>query len=199
MKPFLKKISTEKKADLNLSINAIVVLILAITMLALGLGFIRNMFGKGMESTLKNLDKLETDRMDNLMANCNDEVCLDKIQLQIKRGEKQNIIAVVNNRYPCDINSVALSLGSAAPFTCSAIPVSPPSPPAVCSNDVIITSLSSVRVAAGSKAWAKFNIQAKANSALTQFRYYLIFNGDCSPATSGGILKQIPIEIEVTG
>lgn len=31
-----------KKADLNLSINAIVVLILAITMLGLGLGFMRN-------------------------------------------------------------------------------------------------------------------------------------------------------------
>ena len=36
-----------KKADLSLSINAIVVLILAITMLGLGLLFIRNQFGGG--------------------------------------------------------------------------------------------------------------------------------------------------------
>ena len=35
-----------RKGSLSLSVNAIVVLILAITMLALGLGFIRGMFGK---------------------------------------------------------------------------------------------------------------------------------------------------------
>ena len=35
----------KKKASLNLSINAIVVLILAITMLGLGLTFMRNIFG----------------------------------------------------------------------------------------------------------------------------------------------------------
>ena len=34
-----------KKASLNLSVNAIVVLILAITMLGLGLGFMKNTFG----------------------------------------------------------------------------------------------------------------------------------------------------------
>ena len=35
-----------KKASLNLSINAIVILILAITMLGLGLAFMRNIFGQ---------------------------------------------------------------------------------------------------------------------------------------------------------
>ena len=35
-----------KKGSLNLSVNAIVVLILAITMLGLGLGFMKGMFGK---------------------------------------------------------------------------------------------------------------------------------------------------------
>lgn len=36
----------DKKAALELSVNAIVILILAITMLGLGLGFVRGMFGK---------------------------------------------------------------------------------------------------------------------------------------------------------
>ena len=35
-----------KKADLSLSVNAIVVLILAIVMLGLALGFVKTMFGK---------------------------------------------------------------------------------------------------------------------------------------------------------
>ena len=38
-----------KKASLNLSINAIVILILAITMLGLGLAFMRNIFGSATE------------------------------------------------------------------------------------------------------------------------------------------------------
>ena len=37
---------TSKKAAMELSINAIVILIIAITMLGLGLGFVRGMFGK---------------------------------------------------------------------------------------------------------------------------------------------------------
>jgi len=36
----------KKRSSLNLSVNAIVVLIMAITMLGLGLGFIKGMFGK---------------------------------------------------------------------------------------------------------------------------------------------------------
>ena len=36
----------DKKGALELSINAIVILIIAITMLGLGLGFVRGMFGK---------------------------------------------------------------------------------------------------------------------------------------------------------
>ncbi len=40
------KTKTSKKGSLNLSINAIVVLILAITMLSLGLGFMKNLFKK---------------------------------------------------------------------------------------------------------------------------------------------------------
>ena len=38
-----------KKGDLGLSIQAIVVIILAITLLGLGLTFVRNFFGKGAE------------------------------------------------------------------------------------------------------------------------------------------------------
>ena len=39
----------KKKGSLTLSINAIVVLILAITMLGLGLSFMRNIFGGATE------------------------------------------------------------------------------------------------------------------------------------------------------
>ena len=47
-----------KKGSLNLSINAIVVLILAVTLLSLGLAFITNTFGgatKELESSLQTI------------------------------------------------------------------------------------------------------------------------------------------------
>jgi hypothetical protein len=45
----MKFFKNKKLASLHLSINAIVILILAITMLGLGLGFMRNIFGKATE------------------------------------------------------------------------------------------------------------------------------------------------------
>ncbi|MBI1970537.1 hypothetical protein HYS47_02220 [Candidatus Woesearchaeota archaeon] len=48
-----------KKASLNLSINAIVVLILAIVMLGLGLAFIRNVFGGATEKIKSGLENVD--------------------------------------------------------------------------------------------------------------------------------------------
>jgi len=63
----MKRFSTgrlNKKASLELSINAIVIVVLAITLLGLGLGFIKGMFGKltvlgetTFEKTAENLNK----------------------------------------------------------------------------------------------------------------------------------------------
>ena len=52
MKAFIKK----KRGSLQLSINAIVILILAITMLGLGLSFIKGIFGGTVEK-LKGIEK----------------------------------------------------------------------------------------------------------------------------------------------
>lgn len=49
-----------KKADLSLSMNAIVILILAITLLGLGLVFLRNLFGQIGEKVTTNLDASNT-------------------------------------------------------------------------------------------------------------------------------------------
>ena len=46
-----------KKADLSLSVNSIVVLILAITMLGLGLGFVSGMFGKVSKQVEEQISK----------------------------------------------------------------------------------------------------------------------------------------------
>ena len=57
----------KKRSSLNLSINAIVVLILAITMLGLGLGFIRNVFG----STTENFEQVSQQIKDMAITEIN--------------------------------------------------------------------------------------------------------------------------------
>ncbi|MBW3012000.1 hypothetical protein KY311_02360, partial [Candidatus Woesearchaeota archaeon] len=55
-----------KKASLSLSINAIVVLILAITMLGLGLAFMRGTFGKVTEQFGEISGEVQKDMIDRL-------------------------------------------------------------------------------------------------------------------------------------
>ena len=51
-----------KKGDLNLSINAIVVLILAVTLLSLGLTFINKTFGGATGELQRSLSTISEDR-----------------------------------------------------------------------------------------------------------------------------------------
>jgi hypothetical protein len=220
MKLFSGK-SLKKKADLNLSINAIVVLILAITMLALGLTFIRSMFSKGIDSTLKNLDQLEEDRKNNLVATCNEDVCLEKTQMQIKRGEKQSLIAVIYNKYPCPMDGSLSASVASTPISvyvarkddthlggstsnkfldgtdpdCSYVAGTTPAP--LC-RDISITSMQTQPIGAGAKQWIKLYIQPAANSALTQYRYNVLFSGQCSDSNMK-IDSSIALDIEVVG
>ena len=52
---------TKKKADLSLSVNTIVIVVLAITLLGLGLTFIRTIVGQGLDRTQQTLDVIDLD------------------------------------------------------------------------------------------------------------------------------------------
>jgi hypothetical protein len=79
-----------KKASLNLSINAIVVLILAITMLGLGLGFMRNIFGGATEEFRKVSGTVEKQMIDQMKESSN-IVDLSRPKVNLKIGEKEGI------------------------------------------------------------------------------------------------------------
>lgn len=82
-----------KKADLNLSINAIVVLILAIVMLGLGLGFIRNVFGGATEKLSEGLESVSIRNP----ADSNSPITID--DLTMKRTATKEIEIGVYNRH----------------------------------------------------------------------------------------------------
>ena len=75
-----------KKASLNLSINAIVVLILAITMLGLGLGFMKTMFGKVTEDFGDISENLQNELIKKLETTSS-RIEFNKYVINAKRGD----------------------------------------------------------------------------------------------------------------
>jgi hypothetical protein len=85
-----------KKGSLNLSINAIVILILSITILGLGLAFISNVFGTATEQ----FDEVKGDarkQMITLMEDTDDVVALSRLTVDIKQGETKQIFIAFKN------------------------------------------------------------------------------------------------------
>ncbi len=90
----LKKI--KRTGSLNLSINAIVVLILAITMLGLGLGFIRGMFGKTTEELGKISEDIRNQVIEEIERGTSRLIFL-KYDVQIEKGDKDEMYYGIKN------------------------------------------------------------------------------------------------------
>lgn len=86
----------KKRGSLNLSINAIVVLILAITMLGLGLAFMRNIFGGATEEFQKTSGEIEKQMIEQ-MKESNQVVSLSRPKVTIKIGDKDQIFIGLKN------------------------------------------------------------------------------------------------------
>lgn len=85
-----------KKGALNLSINAIVVLILAITILGLGLGFIRNQFQTATDQFDRVNEETETE-MINEMISSNDLVTLKQKEFEVEAGTPYEFFFGIRN------------------------------------------------------------------------------------------------------
>ncbi len=85
-----------KKGDLNLSINAIVVLVLAITMLMLGLMFIRNIFGGAAEQFAQVSEDVEKDMVDQLKES-GKKVKLGTYEVEMKQSQEKTVFLGIKN------------------------------------------------------------------------------------------------------
>ena len=85
-----------KKGSLNLSINAIVILILAITMLGLGLAFMRNIFGSATEEFEDIGGEIKKQMMEEMKAS-NEVVDLSRPKVELKVGESTQIFIGFKN------------------------------------------------------------------------------------------------------
>ncbi len=92
-----------KKASLNLSINAIVILILAITMLGLGLTFMKTMFGKVTDQFGEVSSEIETEIIKKLESSSS-RLEFTNTQIEMKRGEEKTVYFGVYNNLQADCN-----------------------------------------------------------------------------------------------
>jgi hypothetical protein len=90
------KLFSRKKGSLNLSINAIVVLILAITMLGLGLGFMRNMFKKTTSSFDDVAEDLKNEMISEIESG-NERLIFNKYDVSMKKSSSKTLYFGVKN------------------------------------------------------------------------------------------------------
>jgi hypothetical protein len=92
----LKKLFSEKHASLSLSINAIVVLIMAITMLGLGLAFMKNSMG----STMKQFSNVNEDIKAQMIKDLQESpgrLTFKGEDVKFKQGEKREMYFAIKN------------------------------------------------------------------------------------------------------
>jgi hypothetical protein len=85
-----------KKGDLSLSINAIVILILAITMLGLGLAFMRNIFGSATKE-FEEVGGTVKKQMIDQMKESNKIVDISRPKVELKTGESTQVFIGFKN------------------------------------------------------------------------------------------------------
>jgi hypothetical protein len=85
-----------KKGDLSLSINAIVILILAITMLGLGLAFMRNIFGSATKE-FEEVGGTVKKQMIDQMKESSKIVDLSRPKVELKAGESTQVFIGFKN------------------------------------------------------------------------------------------------------
>src|SRR3990167_5104458 len=86
---------TNKKAALELSITAIVVLIIAITVLGLGIGFIKKQFGAGTSLVEKELSNIKDQLKEQVRTG--GELLVFSVPEQVSIGKPQGTIIGVRN------------------------------------------------------------------------------------------------------
>ena len=85
-----------RKGSLNLSINAIVVLILAITLLGLGLGFVKSMFGSATDKFEVTDQELKSQMIDEIEQS-GDKVTFNNMNFKTEAGAPKSFYFGVRN------------------------------------------------------------------------------------------------------
>ncbi len=92
-----------KKGALELSINAIVIVILAMTLLGLGLGFVRKMFTDIGDTTTQVQSQMKEQILDDLRRG-DKRLSFPSARLDVESGKEELIVVGVKNTEPLTLN-----------------------------------------------------------------------------------------------
>jgi len=162
-----------RKGSLNLSINAIVVLIMAVTLLSLGLTFINRTFGGATDQLQKSLDGINEDRRTQLLEKCSADACLESTSMELSRNDEETNLLVINNKLDCEVD-VGIEPGK-----CDAIESS-----ADCDADIKLEYFSSEQVGPKEKTIIPIIITPRNSAESTTYRLRFNVYGECDK--SGG-------------
>jgi len=87
----------KKKASLELSIRAIVIVVLAMTLLGLGLGFVRNMFSDIGEIREDVTEQVRQQVLNDLVSN-DKKLSFPKTEIKIDKGSSEILAAGIRNK-----------------------------------------------------------------------------------------------------
>lgn len=152
----MKLIIRQKKGALQLSINAIVVLILAITMLGLGLGFMRSMFGQTTAQFEDVAESMKGQVIDEIKSS-NEKVILNKYEISIKKSEEKEVyygIKETSGNERCFAVNISCETGMAADSS---------------GSDIDISTFNEYDVKGGQVAVLKAVIKANTEAAFTTY------------------------------
>lgn len=187
------KLTKSKKAALQLSINAIVILILAITMLGLGLTFTRVLF---KSASSKMLQAVEGTNLKN-PADAEHPVTIDE-QIIMKRGSQEQLEVGFYNRGNSDVFKVGLkilkcidTLGNPYDSTSANIPI------------IIAPEVSSIESASNIGYKAILNLEKENGSGLGTGSYICTLAAcdisNCNPdLTNHAVYETVQFFLEVT-
>ena len=161
-----------KKGSLNLSINAIVVLILAVTLLSLGLTFIQKTFGGATQKLDDQLGGIDEQHKQQLMAQCFNDACLESTSLTLSRNQEKNNLIVVNNKLDCDT-----AVNFKVMYDQCTVINSDDTPN--CESDIVLETYEKRTVPHKSKITIPLNVKVKNSAKPTTYGYPIVVNGAC--------------------
>ncbi len=86
-----------KKASLEISIQAIVIVVLAMTLLGLGLGFIKKQFG-GLERTTLDVTTQVRNQITDQLVSGDKKMALSTNSIEINKGSTEDIVIGIQNK-----------------------------------------------------------------------------------------------------
>ena len=172
-----------RKGSLNLSINAIVIFILALTLLGLGIPFITGIFKKADDLTTGKFDRILAEDEKAFMEGCTDDFCLEQTRFEMKKRDELRVLMVLNNKFDCDIDEAFIEIAgesggsnSFKPGSCNI--VGGETAEQKCS-DVSILTFESEQVLEKDKTPVDIKIVVDNNAQNTVYSYKIRVYGEC--------------------